>query len=47
MTEKTIGFPRTIRNSWTNSKHRFVDQLARDLRSEFPHMRGLSRRNLF
>ncbi len=24
-----------------------VDQLARDLRSEFPHMRGLSRRNLF
>ncbi|AHD23866.1 hypothetical protein Y013_18085 [Rhodococcus pyridinivorans SB3094] len=47
VTEKTIGFPRTIRNSWTNSKHRFVDQLARDLRSEFPHMRGLSRRNLF
>lgn len=24
-----------------------IDQLARDLRSEFPHMRGLSRRNLF
>lgn len=24
-----------------------VDQLARDLRSEFLHMRGLSRRNLF